>query len=657
MVSLIINSWNIRVELTRPVYRELHRISTLKKVHIRMQAGDSYYTPPPPLPIALDSHHIPPMASNHYESHHAPPDYTLPHLNGPPPPLYPPIKSSSRHRGSKRISSCGPATFSAFKNLSTLSVLEIDSLDVISELQICVRNSFSTLTELKISLSDTLASQSRRPLADSDTEDSEIDDGYSHAPYSQYGATGPAKVYRAQEERKKQELILAKVFDLEPNLVKKPQIQLASENPADIDTIEAANAANIDRDPRDDFVESLRGASTKLMTLVNGSRDFSLSQRDILDMIEKAARKYLDSAEQIKEEQVAPPSAASSSYSSNAGPSSVDKGKSIKQKTGPSTVPPWTVDECGRSTCMKKPTPVPTIDKGSIQRGGTKDSEECTIDATECEHVEDVNKESEAAGHVLEPCTVSNVQPATTNEQASEALATPVSKSQNTPETVMPLNQLDESIKSLKLEDKPSNGSQDSAEDRTSTIVEYIRDTRGLALEHLSIQLVPVKPSVLSRAINLSALKSLTLLNVGNQGPIWSMLTRENKVQPLALRSIFTDNVSHAFLTCVSQLAEVHDLFMLERSIDHKPESFAPRASTSIDQIRRLVLKKHISTIKRLFLKDESKEAGWDANEKTMILLCTQGKALEELAVSMNIHAVVRTMPTCFLDMFQPTNR
>jgi hypothetical protein len=192
------------------------------------------------------------------------------------------------------------------------------------------------------------------------------------------------------------------------------------------------------------------------------------------------------------------------------------------------------------------------------------------------------------------------------------------------------------------IEKQVFHDSNDKNEEKSrQSIDDYIRNTRGIALETLSIHLIPVKASVLSRAIDLSCLKSLTLLNVGNQGPIWTLLSKENTTSPLALRSVFTDNVSIGFLNCMSQLKELHDLFLLERSAKHKPESFAPRTTVTIDQIRRLVLKKHMHTLKRLMIKDESNNSGWDANQKAMILICNRGVQLEELALSMNIHAVV----------------
>lgn len=186
----------------------------------------------------------------------------------------------------------------------------------------------------------------------------------------------------------------------------------------------------------------------------------------------------------------------------------------------------------------------------------------------------------------------------------------------------------------------PAAVKADSPEVQEERIGDYIRSTRGIGLECLSIHLIPVKASVLSRGIDIRVLKKITLLNVGPQAPIWVMFAKENKMQPIALRNIYTDNVSLAFLTFVSQLEELHELFMLERPEKCKPESFAPKTPVKMDQLRRLVLRKHLPTLKRLLIKNQQ-DLTWDVDEKTMLLISRRGKVLEELAVSMGIRAVV----------------
>lgn len=621
--------WNIRVELTRPVYRVLHKIPTLRKLQIRMQAGDSYYTPPPPLPITIDDHipHTPLPLSHHSWLPPAPaPAYIslatpmamepLPALNGPPPPLHPTLKSASR-RNTKRAPSFAPSTLAGFKNLKSIAILDIDDLDVVPELKTCIQGSYNTLTELQLSFSDALASQARRPLADSDTDDSEVEDDFhtGHPQPFNYHNTGPARAFRAQEERKRQERVLSQIFDVEPNLLKRPQLQLHAAESSKAPEAEAQET------PQHEFVSAIKGATNKLMAMVNGSKDFSSAQQEVLDVIEKAARKYVDCEEAQKTADK--PALANEASQSNLNVSQqtqqADAGANneIVQSVVLSQV-------ASNESLANNEATVEAITSGMEKL--LKDQDASSSDEAAVEHHEIAHSSQE------NPDGIQNENGAVHRETVAFTAKTKGHRAQPTPiKPSSPTTPADEK----KL-------AEDSATD-------YIKETRGLSLQVFAAYLVPVKASVLSRALDLSALCEIALLNVGNQAPIWTLLAKENQVRPLPLHTIFTDNASISFLTCLSQLPQLYNLYMIERNVDQSPESFAPRASVSIDQIRRLVLKKHISTLKRLMIKDESREANWDANEKTMILICNAGFKLEELAVSMNMHAVVSDAYNTFI--------
>ncbi|RSL58115.1 hypothetical protein CEP54_007942 [Fusarium duplospermum] len=689
--------WNIRVELSRPVYRELHKIRTLTKFHIRMQAGETYYMTPPPLPLIIDD--PPPVTAHYYDIPPPPPPPVFsaplaggvnsgPVLSASPPSMLPLSKQFSKSKIGKRGSEAQePPTLSGFKRLKSLSVLDIDSLESVTELKACVRNSASTLTELHLSLSESMALQARRPPPDSDPDDSDVDDEFQVVPASQstnFDATGPAKTFRSQEERKLQEAILGRIFDVEPSITKKPALHkstrdVAHSQPEDQEPDNNGNSV----DPREEFVSSIKSVSSRLMSHVNGSRDFTSAQQDILDMIEKAARKYADSCEQPTQQPDGP------SDSSSAAPKDGEEQPTEKDASSDS----------------ENKTSV-TLPDRSKNKGPSGEMSPDDIEIEHLDTVEDMDEESDEQQAKDSDDKEPEPQPQETSEPASSSKTpskTPpaISKSglrklfealddqRSDYETfllnlahlqndIISLNQrittlladsngvdieqvmeAEGRMKKLKqcvldvereiratdaevhkvqkeLGEKP----QGKGADLQKSMDDYIRETRGIALETLGIHLIPVKASVLSRAIDLRCIKNLTLLNVGNQSPIWTMLSKENKVHPLALRSVFTDNVSTAFLTCMSQLDELHDLFMLERSPKFKPESFAPRTTVTIDQIRRLVLKKHMPTLRRLMIKDESNSSVWDANQKAMILICNRGAQLEELALSMNIHAV-----------------
>lgn len=665
------------MELSRPVYRELHKIETLTNLHIRLQSGESYYTTPPPLPLLLDD---------------APPQG---HWSDLPPPLTPPFPtptsgSSSNlsvsrfkgQQGKRPYVAPEPPTISGFKRLRSLSVLDIDALDVVTELKTCIRNSSSTLKELQLSLSDSLALQARNTMAgDSDPEDSDVDDEFhvppASPPDSNFGDHGPTKTFRSQEERKLQESVLGRIFDVEPFIVKKSPFQRDLRNASKNDKSEEVEDAEVE-DAREGFVSTLRAISTRLMTLSNGSRHFSSSQQDILDMIEKAARKYVESSDAPAKASEGESSGGNSSEApegdkehgpgqseekDSANPSTSSQpfnGKGVERDMTPDDIDiehpdaedddadDESDDQTGRmeEETMSRLTSTANAVKEMASSNGTLQSRAVTTFMTGLENSQTLTsnlghfkEESLALGQKIRELREEggNVDPA----HVEETRARIQELLRSSGEIESQVRTVGAEVTDLKSMFSGDQGKPNSGHSQRS-IDDYIRDTRGFSLETLSIHLIPVKASVLSRAMDLSCIKNLTLLNVGNQAPIWSLLTKENKVRPLALRSVFTDNVSTAFLNCMSQLSELHELFLLERGSKHRPESFAPKSTVTMDQIRRLVLKKHMPTLKRLMIKDESNGSKWDANQKAMILICNAGAQLEELAVSMNIHAVVR---------------
>ncbi|KAM0484462.1 hypothetical protein ACHAPX_001887 [Trichoderma viride] len=759
-------SWNIRVELSRPVYRELHRIASLKKLHIRMQAGESYYMQPPPLPVSSDMHpqpstthpwgSIPPLAPLSLLPPPPPhPGHSMPVLGGPPPALMPPsYKSTLKNNVGKFTDGAKePSTFSGFKSLKSLSILDIDNLDIVSELSTCIKNSSWTLTELQLSLSDALANQARKPSPGSDADDSDVEGEFQIDPTIQnssmndidYDTIGPVRAFRAQEERKLQESMLGRILELYPqpsNARPKAENDQASQKPVKKDAqkppLTAKEAA------REALIEAIKNLESRY---IGGPSRFS-DRQEILDTMAEAARDYVDNIDpsgQIIEALNASngdaPAITGEGESSGSGsgsgaktpveaPSAEEAGevlattaddvvksestsstKMAKKRSGdfsPEDIDIAYVDDIGdafeeaedsnpstavednpadestsgkdpqqRNFSTKSATPTPAVGAAAIDAAAI---DAAAIDAAAIDAAAIDAAAIDAAGTSSNATeTQAEIHPKSTEK--TKKLASATTAKVNLESLMDKLGSFRDRSKAIgkRIDDMRAQGSvmdqvliKDVDEQSTSfsamvtdinnefRIVEeeldkveaqvtainrtsardYIRRTRGLTLSSLSIYLVPVKASVLSRSLNLSCLKQLTLLNVGNQVPIWGLLAKENRQRPLGLRSIFTDHVSEAFLTFASQLEEIHELFLLERDVKSKPESFAPRGSTIMDQIRRLVLKKHIRKLRRLMIRDESTGPNWDCNEKTMVLICTQGRNLKELALSMNIHAL-----------------
>lgn len=168
----------------------------------------------------------------------------------------------------------------------------------------------------------------------------------------------------------------------------------------------------------------------------------------------------------------------------------------------------------------------------------------------------------------------------------------------------------------------------------------YIRATHGLQLEEFSLEWVPLKASIVARALDLSVLERLTLLEVGPQDAFWTLLVRlQSATQITAFKSIHTDNVSLPFVKFLTTFEGLEELFMLERNkkqaVDPEPES-----TVTISTIRKGALRKHMPTLRRLSLRNERNEQ-WDVDPKTLRMLALKGTKLRELAFSLSLKTYV----------------
>ena len=168
----------------------------------------------------------------------------------------------------------------------------------------------------------------------------------------------------------------------------------------------------------------------------------------------------------------------------------------------------------------------------------------------------------------------------------------------------------------------------------------YIRATHGLQLEELSLEWVPLKASIVARALDLSVLKHLTLLEVGPQDAFWTLLVRlQTATQIIAFKSIHTDNVSLPFVKFLATFEGLEELFMLERNKKQAAEP-EPESTITIANIRRGALRKHLPTLQRLSLRNERNDY-WDVDPKTLRCLALKGAKLRELAFSLTLKTYV----------------
>lgn len=671
--------WNIRVELSRQVYQALHRIETLSNVHIRMQAGPSLYETPPPLPYNA-SHSAPSVYQMVPQQHMtpvnppggppppstflAPPPNSLfyvPATSVPPPPLPKPVVRTKAPKIKPLAKE--PSTLSGFKDLKSLAVLDIDTLDVITEIKACVRNSSRTLTKLKLSFSDALANKAREPPPELDPEDSDADDEFQVVPVPAGGASynddvsGPARAFRAQEEKKSQDSVLGRILDVEPYVVEK-----TSKKPREKEK-ETKEVATSAASPGVEFIRAIQTFTSRMIAHGENWTD----QQELLDkleVIEAAARKVVADNSKFAEGSSQDQKGGQSSDAASSQPtpeaetpvgeassapndtpvslfssSAPKKSKDAQKETDPDDIDIESPEEqLGEELADKgaseAPTPTPETQTSSVDALKS----EVETSAAEPSTLPGVDKATTAldAQKEIQELRSSDGPLDTDRIAAAEKQMTSINRDvQEVRKEVDVVGaEISDAVKLL-----PAAENVDPSEGKSQHISEYIRTTRGLGLESLSIYLIPVRPSVLSRAIDFRVLTRITLLNVGNQASIWAHLQKENKESPLPLRKIFTDNVSQPFLTFVSQLEELHEFFILERDAKYKPVSFGPKTTMTIDHIRRFVLKKHVSTLKRLMIKNMA-DTTWDADEKSVMLICKRGKQLQELACSMGIRVI-----------------
>jgi hypothetical protein len=589
----------------------------------------------------------------------------------------------------------------------------MDTLDYVTEIKACVRASSSTLNKLKLSFSENLARQSRKPPPaedPGDESDQEIDEFGNMIPgppppppipSSTDDAAGPAKAFRAQEEKKAQEAVLGRLFGVEPFTLKKTGGGSAnasdSEDKVEEEKIDAGKA----------FIKDLTGLSKKLMVSVNGPGTRTQQQKDALEIIEKAAKKFIEAREEEQAKLEKEKKSSDETTSEGSSTAKVTPDSSVASVSGKNE------DENNAENKQKEVEAdgKPVLFEGQQKKdwkanhmfGDGPNPDDINVDDPEIEtDFDDVTAaEAQTEGKTaqlteIDSSVTADIPTDTTEPPLDSKLTVTLSASKATPEVLAHIenfNILKTKLRRHKVETEELNkriaaiaaatevdqaaldeaqrqqlqlqaevdtataqmaalGSevadlkqrsevvQTSQEQYQNQMSEYVRSTRGLGLRTLAIYLIPIKASVLSKAIDISVLKRITLLNVGPQAPFWILLAKENKISPLSLQKIHTDNVTPHFLDLASQLDTLKELFMLERNSKVPEYSFAPKTTVTIDQIRKLVLKKHVGTLQKLLIKNEN-DYTWDANEQVIKLLCKRGKLLEELAVSFGVRAVV----------------
>jgi hypothetical protein len=702
------------VELSREVFKALHGIGALQNIHMRMQVGRSIYQAPPAIPV-VDVHTsfgIPPpppwSPANHdisfAQASPSPGANSVAPFGGPFTTETPPIISSHGSTSPSKphheeVRSLLPAiqtlplTLSGFKDLKSLAILDMDTLDYVEETAACIRNSSSTLNTLKLSFSESLANKSRKPPPevhsddDSDQED-EFGQLIPPGPPPQISSAsdpnGPSKVLKAQEERKRQEAVMGKIFGI-GTAAPKPKTVVKHNVEAEVEFDSMIPPLKTKEDNRKIFIRNLVPVASKLLTKVKDTENVSTKASEVLDLIAKASQLYLSGEEILNGDEKKAQVDSTGSSTAKAIPASSSTNGDATESDAIASTEPGLFDELkSNKKAEKADADISNPDDIDVEE---PEGHNLAIDA-------DIAP-SEIQSEATEEDNKFNIFPPTTQPFDSISLANQVqvlqsyialrnaykeieSDSLKLRNRILeiktrldggaPLQESDfQELSAVEAEYRVSNGRLDSLardlkeangnvdaiattirasqgylswRDGESSMSEYIRNTRGLTLSTLSIYLIPLKATILSQAIDLSVLQSITLLNVGPQTPFWNIMARENKISGLPLHKIHIDNVTLPFLVFISQLDNLTELLLVERTQKARVESTAAKSLVTMEQIRRVALKKHAHTLRVLMIRNDA-GSDWDLNVKTAMLLCKRAKLLEEMAVSFGIKTMV----------------
>ncbi|EFQ98522.1 hypothetical protein MGYG_01549 [Nannizzia gypsea CBS 118893] len=587
--------WNARLELNPAVFAALAKTPSLQHVCIRMPAGvepiqkKAAPAPPPgpqaqPLPL--------PVQLNQIHMHPAPPIALVNHL--------PHNSTASRDKFKGRKYWDPTQTFSHFTRINSLEVLEMDNLGYIDEISKCILQSSSTLKHLKLSFSERLALSARKKKDDEVSETSSVQDEDElyqplppPPPLGQPAAftSSSSKNSEVRRERLAQEQVLSRLFslDIDKNTASHKEPNELVDN--------AITSTSNGLQVRDDADLSLINDLKSILEKLNTQQP---KYRAVIAEIEKVTGPYQDS-EKEPEQSNAPP-AASSGENGGDNAAATDGSKESKEHEPKSS------------------------DTDTLTTGDPEDTdlEKRLQNLVDMEHPDDIS-EGEDQEFIDEMIDNAPRIKAMTNGTGRFGKS-----------------------KGKGLANKIPVDDDDRSTNEHDVIHNYVRQHHGIALDSLSIYLVPVKASILCRCINVWTLRHISLLNVGPQRAFWATLENLNRHNPIPLVSVHTDNVTNHLLSFLNALPRLEELFMLERSARSRVESSTPKSTVTVEEMRDLVLTKHMGTLKRLMIRNDN-DLSWSLDPASVLLIAKNGHKLIELVAhfgSRSFHILMRHLST-----------
>ncbi|KAH8698775.1 hypothetical protein BGW36DRAFT_150391 [Talaromyces proteolyticus] len=670
--------WDIRVELGQSILTALSQKTTLQHLHLRLQPGPSLHSR-----SIVDTFQSTTPSHSPVPNVHPPSEYIPPPNNifGHPNPTAPYVvnHNTQLHKNARLGRKLGtgkltdaPKNISRFSHLRSLAILDIDSYEYISEVAECVANSVPGLRSLKLSFSEKLALKSRnKPGGDNyDAAASPIDDVDDFVPAlppppalpsmmlpgDSVGSQSqpPSNVAEVRKERNIQEKVLPEILGLikadhDPSIehLFEQAIRAAHKDVQDICQKPAArNVA---------FSQAVREIADNL---IFSKHKKSSKEKNALESISKAAEfyiqeerlkksKYLSNSTQspVTENVVENGDEAEGCSSSKTSNSHNNKLKCYLEKlcedsSNPPVYPFDWYDDKNPSVGVGQ---LSSSHKAKLNNAApyTKPFQNLSVHldlegSSEPQAVQSFS--TDATPHVNDKDNLSEIvdmeHPDIVDESDEDQNSADEDEGWASNET-LPIDN-DKGKMPLRVSEPPVK------KDKNEAILEYLTAGHGVSLESLSISLMPVKASVLFRGVDISNLRHLALLNVGSQATFWSMVSK--LPDPIKLTSIHTDHVTPEFLHALGRLEQVTELFLFERNRKTcKVAPLTPPSTVGIEDIRQKVLRKHLSSLRRLVIRNENNST-WKFDVKSILSLSNRGVHLKELMIEVNSEGLHRLM-------------
>ncbi|EEP82287.1 predicted protein [Uncinocarpus reesii 1704] len=673
VVALETFRWDVKVHLTPSIFATLGKFSSLQDLYVRMHIGPSisgannsnFGQSWVPAPVPVPQQQPPPtiVGSAH------------PHPHGPPPSTTLPVVTTRRAPRSRLPIWDG--TFSHIQKLKSLAILDMECLGYLNEIACCVSASSTTLKTLKLSFSERLAAKAQKKAVvensdtESDTQDDDIyepDDAAPPPPPATVfpsiipttSTSNPNNDAKVRNERLMQEKTLSRIFSLEneASMHKLVHKIVYSSNAAAHDQKLVADKTT--NSPDKTFMFELHGIVTDLhlgkATLTPG-----LNAMKTVERVQNATSKFLKTwgdsqlsqklsafqIELLEKHALSLEKKGSIAFAAEPSPTDVTLAKDFGLTAQSSDIDPdeqnssnsdnpvsqETTSASASAHLIEQPNSSEVATRGftfSIPAKNENELERRMMAIVDMEHPDNLSEGEDQ--EFLDPREIAVQR----NDRAPEDVngwpgSTEERDLQSSIKGKEPIRGPHESPANAKFDSSREFGTMSTEQ----AIQEYIRLNHGIALESLSIQLIPLKTSVICRAINIWSLKHISLLNVGPQRAFWATLMQLNKSNPLQISSIHSDNVTLQLLAFIGSLDFVDELFLIERKASPVSDPPAPKPPIRISHIYSLALETHMKHLKRLMIRNDV-DSSWNLDRWNTRCITTNGSNLVELVVAVD---------------------